>query len=275
MKINRAITVCFFLCVFTLSGCVRKEMQIIGSGKYRDSSLARVQINKKLVVGVSDQFPPLVYKDEDGVLVGYDVELAREVARRIGVPVEFKVMGEKSLPPAVVNGGVDCIWAGFKKTPVHDKLLSLSSVYLRSADVLVIRNSFRISDPEQIKTDKIGLIRERSHAALIELRDKHGGFTKLKQYHNAQVMFEALYQGEVAGIISDLLTVFTMKQRYPDALQIIGDPLVVSDYVIGFKKGEDALKNEIEQVLYAMFQEQVIANITKKWFEMDISSFGK
>ena len=71
------------------------------------------EVPKKIVIGLDDNFPPMGFKDEKGELVGFDIDLAKEVAKRIGSEVEFKSIDWDSKEAELKSKRIDVLWNGF------------------------------------------------------------------------------------------------------------------------------------------------------------------
>ena len=114
---------------FTLTGC--------GDNK-EDTSLADVQAKGELVMGLDDSFPPMGFRDEDQNIVGFDVDVAKEVAAKMGVELKLQPIDWNSKEQELSTGNVDCLWNGFTKTEQRDKEMNLSEPYMKNTQVVVV-----------------------------------------------------------------------------------------------------------------------------------------
>ena len=87
-----------------------------GSTTAGDNSLQEVMNKKRLVMGLDDSFPPMGYRNERNEIVGYDVDLAREVTRRMGVELVLQPIDWAAKEQELNTRQIDCIWNGFTIT---------------------------------------------------------------------------------------------------------------------------------------------------------------
>lgn len=98
------------------AGCGKNETKEAKKGN-KDASLTEVEDNGKLVVGLDPAFPPMGFTDEDQKIVGYDIDVAKEVCERIGVEPEFTPIDWETKEQELNTKGIDCIRNGFSKSP--------------------------------------------------------------------------------------------------------------------------------------------------------------
>lgn len=102
----------------------------------------QIKQNNKIVVGTSADFPPFEYVDESGNLAGYDIDLIREIGKRMNLDVEIKDMPFDSLLAAVQEGKVDLVIAGMNYTEERDEKVDFTDPYFESETVLIVREDF-------------------------------------------------------------------------------------------------------------------------------------
>ncbi|MFW5435585.1 transporter substrate-binding domain-containing protein [Paenibacillus apiarius] len=150
MKALKIVTVCTLL-MSLLIGCGAK------SDRYDT-----VMENKKLVLGVSADYPPFEFhatvngKDE---IVGFDIELAKEIAKDLGVPLEIKDMKFDSVVASVPTGKIDIAISGMDPTPDRQKAMDFSKPYYVAEAGVIVRaeDKDKYKSPEDMKGLKIGV----------------------------------------------------------------------------------------------------------------------
>ena len=105
----------FLLVIAMMAGVV---LSACSGGKQtsKDTSLDDVKKAGKFIVGLDDSFPPMGFRDEAGNIVGFDIDLAKEVAKRLDVEVEFKPIDWNSKELELKNKKIDMIWNGLTIT---------------------------------------------------------------------------------------------------------------------------------------------------------------
>ena len=93
----------------------------------------------EFVIGLDDSFPPMGFRDENNEIVGYDIDLAREVAKRLGVRFRAQPIDWSANEQELATGNIDCIWNGLSITEKRMAALSFTKPYLENDQVVVVR----------------------------------------------------------------------------------------------------------------------------------------
>ena len=92
----------------------------------------------KIVVGLDDNFPPMGFRDKENKLIGFDIDLAREAAKRLGAEVEFKPI-DWNAKAAELNGKrVDALWNGLTITEKRKENIAFTTPYLENRQIVVV-----------------------------------------------------------------------------------------------------------------------------------------
>lgn len=118
-----------------------EEVNIFDETKIKDDatddSLEKVKTAGKFVLGLDDSFPPMGFNDEGGNIVGYDIDIAKEVCKRLGVTLELQPITWTAKEREINSGNIDCIWNGFTTTPQREAELCMTTPYLKNSQVVV------------------------------------------------------------------------------------------------------------------------------------------
>ena len=117
----------------------------------QDKKAADQKMPDKIVIGLDDNFPPMGFRNEGGELVGFDIDLAKEAAKRLGVEVEFKPIDWDSKEAALQSKQVDLLWNGLTITKDRSEKIAFSKPYMKNAQLLVVRADSPITDLHQAK----------------------------------------------------------------------------------------------------------------------------
>ncbi|MBR2732703.1 MAG: transporter substrate-binding domain-containing protein, partial [Selenomonadaceae bacterium] len=94
---------------------------------------------EKLVVGIDDDFPPISFRDTQGELIGFDIELAREAAKRLGVEFEFRPIDWDNKREELTSGNIDMIWDGLDITDERKEYMLFSKPYMDDRQILLVK----------------------------------------------------------------------------------------------------------------------------------------
>ena len=105
------------LCAAMIMIMVLGTLVMTGCGGSSDKSADK----DTLVVGLDDTFAPMGFRDENGDLVGFDIDLANAVGKELGMKVEFKPIDWDAKEIELESGTIDCVWNGMSVTPGTDR----------------------------------------------------------------------------------------------------------------------------------------------------------
>ncbi|MGM9532422.1 amino acid ABC transporter substrate-binding protein [Intestinibacter sp.] len=279
MKKLSAIALVFVLAFSTiLGGCSSsKESASSASSQSEDASLDYIMDKGELIVGLDDAFPPMGFRDDDNNIVGFDIDLAKEVGKRMGVEVKFQPISWEAKEQELASKNIDCIWNGFGITPERQEALTISAPYMANPQIYVVLADSGIKTEADLK-DKVVAAQSGSTAyATIdkntELKDS------FKEFVGVEDNVKALMDLEVGG--SDAVAMDTVVARYymakePDKYSIIEDTTIFDEQMgVGFRKGEEALCQKVEDTLKEMKKDGTLAKISEEWFGEDLTIIGE
>ena len=108
---------------------------LTGCGSSEETSMTTTE--GKIVVGLDDTFAPMGFRDGDGNLIGFDIDLATAVAEKMGYEVEFKPIDWDAKEMELEAGTIDCIWNGMSVTPERQENMQLTNKYLNNKIVVM------------------------------------------------------------------------------------------------------------------------------------------
>jgi polar amino acid transport system substrate-binding protein len=246
------------------------------AGSGGDKSWEYIQNRKKLILGLDDSFPPMGFRNENNEIVGYDVDLAKEVARRLGVELVLQPIDWNAKEQELNTKEIDCIWNGFTITEERKQVISYTPPYLKNAQVIVVKTSSPIRTLADLKGKTIGLQAGSSSVdALDEAVELKAAVKEVIEYKDYLTALMDLDVGGVDGILIDLVVANDNINRSGKAFRILDETLVAEEFGIGFRKGELALVDKVWQTLLNMAKDGTVASISTKWLGADISLIGK
>mgnify|MGYP002570868136 CR=1 FL=1 len=172
-----------------------------------DDSLQKVKEKKVFVLGLDDSFPPMGYRDVDsGDIIGYDIDLAKEVCARMGVELKLQPIDWDYKEAELNEGNIDCIWNGMSIDDERKEKMCLSEPYMENRQVVVTLKSSGIEKVSDLK-DKVVVLQKGSTAAgALDGREdvksviKDGAAVEVPD--NVQAMYE-LRQGTSDAVVMD------------------------------------------------------------------------
>jgi polar amino acid transport system substrate-binding protein len=253
---------------FAFSGC--------GSSNTTDKSWDDVKDKGELVLGLDESFPPMGFRDDNNQIVGYDIDLAKEVASRLNVELKLQPINWDTKEQELNTGNIDCIWNGFTMTDELKKNLLFSDAYMNNQQVLVVMADSSFDSEEDLAGKSVAL--QAASSAKVALDSKAAFKASLKEVielDNYTTCLMDLEKGGVDAVIMDEIVARYFIQMKGEKFKIIGDGLSAEEYGIGFRKADVQLMTKINDTLKEMAKEGKITEISNKWFGKDISTIGK
>lgn len=265
--------------IFAVLLCLVVVSTVFAGGKKDsgvDTSLEDLKARGVFVLGLDDSFPPLGFRDDSNNIVGYDIDLAAEVCKRLGVELKCQPIDWSAKEQELNTGNIDCIWNGFTMTPEREEALSFTKPYLDNAQIVIVRADSGITSLADLAGKKVGLQAGSSAADAVESAPEFKA--SLSEIIEVKDNLTALMDLEIGGV--DAVVMDMVVGNY--SIATTGKPFVVLNeslssekYGVGFRKGDVKLRDEVQRVLEEMAADGTVANISGKWFGADISVIGK
>lgn len=228
-----------------------------------------------LIVGFDQDFPPMGFMGDNGEYTGFDLELAQETAKRLGLEYKPQPIAWDAKDMELESGNIDCIWNGFTMTGREDDY-TWSEPYMENSQVFVVAKDSGI----ETQADLAGKVVEcqvdsSAEAALKEAPELTASFAQLLTTADYNTAFMDLEQGAVDAIAMDVIVAgYQISQRNADFV-ILDDSLAAEEYGIGFKKGNTELRDKVQGALEEMAKDGTLKAISEKWFSEDVTTIGK
>ena len=228
-----------------------------------------------LIVGFDQDFPPMGFVGDDGEYTGFDLDLAKEVAKRLDLEYKAQPIAWDSKDMELESGNIDCIWNGFTITGREDDY-TWTTPYMANKQVFVVANDSDIKSQADLAGKVVEVQADSSaEAALKENQDLANTFGQLLTTPDYNTAFMDLEQGAVDAVAMDVIVAgYQIKQRNAD-FKILDDSLSEEEYGIGFKKGNTELRDKVQGALEEMAADGTLAKISDEWFGEDVTTIGK
>ena len=242
------------------------------SGTAHDNSLQNVLDKGTLVLGLDDSFPPMGFRDENNNIVGFDIDVATEVANRMGVELKLQPIEWSTKEMELNTGSVDCLWNGLSIDDERKQAMDLSEPYMTNRMVLVVLNDSEYTDQASLAGKTIGVQNGSTAEKILEESDfsKTIGNT-IGFKDNVTAFMELETKGIDAIFMDEVVANYAITSQNKD-FKVLEDGLTEEEYAVGFKKGNTALKNEVQKYIDEMKADGTMTQISEKWFGKDVVS---
>ena len=242
------------------------------SGTAQDNSLQNVLDKGTLVLGLDDSFPPMGFRDENNNIVGFDIDVATEVANRMGVELKLQPIEWSTKEMELNTGSVDCLWNGLSIDDERKQAMDLSEPYMTNRMVLVVLNDSEYTDQASLAGKTIGVQNGSTAEKILEESDfsKTIGNT-IGFKDNVTAFMELETKGIDAIFMDEVVANYAITSQNKD-FKVLEDGLTEEEYAVGFKKRNTALKNEVQKYIDEMKADGTMTQISEKWFGKDVVS---
>ena len=241
-----------------------------GNSSGGDQSLKKILDKGQFVVGLDDEYPPMGYVDENGEIVGFDVDLARAVCRRLGVELVLKSIIWDEKENLLNSGEIDCIWSAMSVTPARAESMYLSEPYLRNDLIFVVMGDSNISNLNDIKGKTVG-VQAGSTTEDEIIASSLYPFITVVTYDSNISLLEDLHTDTVDVALVDSLTAYFFINSRTESYYVLPDYLSEEECAVGFRKNDSALRNKVQEILGEMKSDGTLGQISSKWFGSDIT----
>lgn len=224
--------------------------------------------DKTLIVGFDAEYPPYGYMDENGEYTGFDLELAQAVCDLEGWELEKKPINWDSKDMELNSGSIDCIWNGFTINGREDDY-TWSDPYLNNEQVMVVAADSGIEKLDDLAGKNV--VVQAASAALDALnsddnKDLTASFASLTENPDYNTAFMNLDSGAADAIAVDIgVAKYQLSQREEGKYVILDEPIQSEKYGIGFKKGNDELKDTVWEEVLKLYDAGEVDKLAEKY----------
>ncbi len=254
-----------------------EETSAEASAESAESAEATGDHAGKFIVGFDQDFPPMGFVGDDGQYTGFDLDLAKEVASRLNLEFVPQPIAWDSKDMELKSGTIDCSWNGFTMNGREDAY-TWSEPYMNNSQVVVVSADSGIEKLDDLAGKIVEVQADSSaEAALKDNTELSSTFGTLQTTPDYNTAFMDLEMGSVDAIAMDVIVAgYQIEQRgESDKYVILDETLSSEEYGIGFKKGNEELRDKVQGALDEMAADGTMAEISEKWFGRDVTTIGK
>ena len=229
----------------------------------------------QLVLGLDDSFPPMGFRDEANEIVGFDIDVALEVCKRLGVELKLQPIEWAAKELELNAGNIDCIWNGMSITPDRQASMSMTFAYLENAMEFYTKADAPLSALDDLAGKKVA-VQSGSYAEEmlnsednVALKESLADVLAFEDYLTALMDLQA---GGVDAVFIDRVVAEYKITGMGDTTIIGGIVLEDDSFGIGFRKEEESLRDKVQSILIDMKKDGSLGEISTNWFGSDITT---
>ena len=234
-------------------------------------TLDEIRSTGVLRVGVNPNFPPMSSFAPNGELQGFDVDVARTIADRIGVKLQLVPTEAASRVPFLVSGRIDLALGALTITPERQALIDFSVPLHAEAMGVITTAKLPVKRWQELNRPDITLVNMRGNQSVSVLQEKLPKPQRLLVDGNADTI-RAIAQGRADALVENVDFFIGFTRNYPEIQwRVLPDPMFVAWCGIGISKGNDGLRGSVDDVLRQLHGDGSIAALWRKHYGADMT----
>ncbi len=212
----------------------------------------------------SGGYPPFNFITEDGDVVGFDVDVAEEIASRLGKTLDYRTTAWDGIIEGLRAGRYDGILGSMGITPARQEIVDFSTPYYYSGPQLIVREDSGIEGPEDLDgSSRVALVTGTTFED-----DAVNLGVRASLYEDDNQTLMELLNGRVDGVLTDRIVGLNAINALPrgDELELVGSVLRTERMGVAVQKGNDELLDQINQALEEMRVDGTMREISERWF---------
>ena len=248
-----------------LRHCLLALSITLAAGPARADRLDDVKAKGRLVVGVSDTTPPFSFRKPDGALAGYDLDIVRLVASRLGAALDMVPLSSAERIPMLQSDKLDFVATSMTRTTSRLKDIDFSAIYFVTPHAIIVKAASGIGSVKQLAGRKVSSA--STSTAGENVKDAVPG-AEIVYVRDYAIAFQALKEGTVDAFATDktVLEAIIQQDGSPADYKFLPDFTKSRDVGFALKKGEPRFKAEIDRILLELEASGEAAKIFETWF---------
>jgi polar amino acid transport system substrate-binding protein len=224
-----------------------------------------IKARGKLLAGVKYDTPPFGFVDQSGQVVGFDIDIVREIAKALGVGVEFVKVTSQTRIPQLVSGNVDLSAASMTHTRAREQAIDFSITYYTGAQSLLVPAESKVAGLQDLAGKQVAV---QQGTTLEKNLAKLAPQAKVVPFHDYTSAWLALRQGRADALTGSADILRGFMQTTP-GFRIVGPKFSVEPFGIGVRRGDSDMRDLVNAVLQDLWTAGRYQALYRKWFKVD------
>ncbi|MGW0811440.1 glutamate ABC transporter substrate-binding protein [Nonomuraea sp. NPDC002799] len=228
-----------------------------GGAESYNSIVEKAKNDHKLVIGVKADQPGLGLRTPDGAFAGFDIEVAKYVAKELGVEakdIEFKETVSANREAFIEQGQVDMVVATYSITDARKQKVSFAGPYfVAGQDLLVRADDSALTGPETLNGKKLCSVAGSTPAQ--KVKTEYAKEVQLQEERTYSACVDRVLGGQLDAITTDNVILAGYAAQHAGKLKVVGKPFSTEKYGIGLKKDDTDGRKAVNAALTKMFSD--------------------
>lgn len=275
MKKFAALLLAAVMGMGVMTGCGTQKTSNENPGV--DTSLEDVKEKGYFVLGLDADFAPMGFTDESGEIVGFDIDLAKAAAEKMGIEVKAQPINWDTKSMELSNGNIDVIWNGFSISEERKKEVLFTDPYLTTGQVIVVPADSDIEKKADLAGKTVALQDgSTSEQALMADTETYNaiGEENISRFKENTLVLMELQSGRADAAVIDEVYVryYLAKEGMTDKYKVLSEQLDPEDYGVGCRMEDKSFCSALNDAIAECIADGTASEIAEKWFGSDVYS---
>jgi polar amino acid transport system substrate-binding protein len=230
-----------------------------------ESTLDKVKKDGILKVGVRYDTPPMGFVNKQGEVDGFEIDLVKEIAKKLGVRIEFVQAISTTRIPLIVNGNVDIVIATMTHTRQREEAIDFSIHYYISSQSFITRKNSGITKVAQLDGKRVGGAQGSTSAKnLLQVLPK----ANMVYFQELTEALLALKQGKVEAVVGDNPVNLFWLEKNPE-LVVPDKPYYTEPWGMGLRQNDSRWRAAVNNAVLELWDSKTFHSIFRKWFNRE------
>lgn len=248
-----------------LLGALAATVTACGVGE--KDTYKKIQEKKELTFAMTGAYPPFNYINEQGKLVGFDIDIANAIAEKMEVKAKPITTAWDGIISGLEGKRFDMIIGSMAITDKREKQVNFSKPYYYDGAQFFAKEGSDLTDIAQLKNGKVGVV---TGTTFQEALERMNNIKEIKQFESDVDNMKSVELGRIDGLVTAKLVGLYGAKKYGVKIEPIGDLLYKETIGIAIRKEDTELLEAVNEALEAIKIDGTYAKISKKWFGRNI-----
>lgn len=231
---------------------------------------AGAKATETIVVGLDDNFPPMGFRDEKNQIVGFDIDMAREVAKRLNIDAQFRPIDWSAKEAELNSKRVDVLWNGLTITDERKKHIGFTAPYMENHQIIVVSAKSDIANKAGLAGKVVGAQEGSSAVDAIGKDESAKTFKQLKTFGDNITAMMDLGTGRLDAVVLDEVVGRYYVAKRANEFKVLEDHFGTEEYGVGTRKDDAALLKRVDDTLAEMKKDGTAQKISEQWFGANV-----
>ena len=264
---RRTVRGLFLLCMvlmFTLVGCGPEKEK-------KDTSYQKIKDKGELILGFDDNYPPMGFTTADGSYTGFDIDMAKEVCKRLNLKLKLQPIMWDEKEKDLEDGTIDCVWCGLSVNEERRASMTLSGMYMDNEQIFVVNKGSSYKSVKDLEGKIVGTQSGSSTETTLKSATNLPKFELITEKEYVD-LFQMMEEGKIDSVFIDSVLAYYYISENNKQYYVLPAVFDTEGFAIGFRKGDESLRDEIQKTLSEMRADGTLAKISTEWFGTDVTT---